>query len=57
MLKPTTQVAFEFAGLLLRFLYPLDAEGQPTYVEGAPPADPEVAGMARDLPAQVRYWG
>lgn len=46
-------MAFEFAGLLLRFLYPLDAEGQPTYQNGAPPQDPDVAPAAHGLAGQV----
>lgn len=46
-------MAFEFVGLLLRFLYPLDAHGQPTYTEGQAPQVPEVAEIARELPTHV----
>lgn len=51
--SPHTQVAFEFVGLLLRFLYPLDAQGKPTYREGEPPQDPDVAVAAHTLAEEV----
>lgn len=51
------KVAFEFAGLLLRSLHPLDAQGQPTYREGEPPRDPDVAAAAHTLALDVSEKG